>query len=77
MGATGPRIEAAVRAEQGFAESGLAILHAGSMEEAVALARSAAKPGDIVSLSPASASFDATPTSRRGANTISRIVNSL
>ncbi len=61
MGATGPRIEKAVREEPGFAESGLEILHAGSMEEAVALARSAAKPGDIVSLSPASASFDVYP----------------
>ncbi len=61
MGATGPRIEKAVREEPGFAESGLEILHAGSMEEAVALARGAAKPGDIVSLSPASASFDVYP----------------
>lgn len=61
MGATGPRIEKAVREEPGFAESGLEILHAGSMEDAVALARGAAKPGDIVSLSPASASFDVYP----------------
>ena len=61
MGATGPRIEKAVREEPGFAESGLEILHADSMEDAVALARGAAKPGDIVSLSPASASFDIYP----------------
>ncbi|OUN37154.1 UDP-N-acetylmuramoyl-L-alanine--D-glutamate ligase [Faecalibacterium sp. An77] len=61
MGATGPRIEKAVREEPGFAESGLEILHADSMEDAVALARGAAKPGDIVSLSPASASFDVYP----------------
>src|SRR5699024_7031906 len=61
MGATGPRIEQAVRAQPGFAASGLAILHAGSMEDAVALARGAARPGDVVSLSPASASFDAYP----------------
>ena len=77
MGATGPRIEAAVRAEQGFAESGLAILHAGSMEEAVALARSAAKPGDIVSLSPASASFDAYPNFEARGKHYKQIVNSL
>ena len=77
MGATGPRIEAAVRAEPGFAESGLAILHAGSMEEAVALARSAAKPGDIVSLSPASASFDAYPNFEARGRHYKQIVNSL
>ena len=77
MGATGPRIEAAVRAEQGFAESGLAILHAESMEQAVALARSAAKPGDIVSLSPASASFDAYPNFEARGKHYKQIVNSL
>ena len=58
MGATGPRIEAAVRACAGFDESALTILHADSMQHAVELARGAAQPGDVVSLSPASASFD-------------------
>ncbi len=57
-GATGPKIEAAVTAIPGWEESGLRILHAGNMEEAVAIARREAQPGDIVSLSPASASFD-------------------
>ena len=61
MGATGPRIEAAVRACPGFDESALTILHADSMQHAVELARSAAQPGDVVSLSPASASFDLYP----------------
>ena len=61
MGATGPRIEKAVRECDGFAESGLTILHADSMQHAVELARGAAKPGDVVSLSPASASFDLYP----------------
>ena len=56
MGATGPRIEKAVRECDGFADSGLTILHADSMQHAVELARGAAKPGDVVSLSPASAS---------------------
>ena len=77
MGATGPRIEEAVRAEPGFAASGLAILHAGSMEEAVALARAAAKPGDIVSLSPASASFDAYPNFEARGRHYKQVVNSL
>ena len=61
MGATGPRIEAAVRRCAGFDESALTILHADSMQHAVELARSAAQPGDVVSLSPASASFDLYP----------------
>ena len=61
MGATGPRIEAAVRGCAGFDESALTILHADSMQHAVELARGAARPGDVVSLSPASASFDLYP----------------
>ena len=61
MGATGPRIEKAVRECDGFAGSGLTILHADSMQHAVELARGAAKPGDVVSLSPASASVDLYP----------------
>ena len=61
MGATGPRIEKAVREYPDFDESQLTILHADNMQHAVELARSAAKPGDIVSLSPASASFDLYP----------------
>ena len=77
MGATGPRIEAAVRAQPGFAASGLAILHAGSMEEAVALARGAARPGDVVSLSPASASFDAYPNFEARGRHFKQIVNAL
>ena len=61
MGATGPRIEKAVREHPDFDESKLTILHADNMQHAVELARSAAQPGDIVSLSPASASFDLYP----------------
>ena len=37
------------------------ILHADSMKDAVEKARGAARPGDVVSLSPASASFDCYP----------------
>ena len=77
MGATGPRIEEAVRSQPGFAESGLVILHASSMEEAVALARGAAKPGDVVSLSPASASFDVYPNFEVRGRHFKQIVNSL
>ena len=77
MGATGPRIEKAVREAEGFAESGLEILHANTMEEAVALARGAAKPGDIVSLSPASASFDVYPNFEVRGRHFKQIVNGL
>ena len=38
--------------------SGIALLRAGSMEEAVAQSRAQAQPGDVVLLSPACASFD-------------------
>ncbi len=57
-GATGPKIEAAVTEIPGWEKSGLQILHAENLEEAVKLAREKAQSGDIVSLSPASASFD-------------------
>ncbi len=60
-GATAPKIEAAVTSCPGYAESGLRILHARDLADAVAQARDASAPGDIVSLSPACASFDAYP----------------
>ncbi len=77
MGATGPRIEQAVRAEPGFAAAGLRILHAGSMEQAVRLAREAARPGDTVILSPASASFDLYPNFEVRGKHFKELVNAL
>lgn len=77
MGATGPRIEAAVRACPGFDESALTILHADSMQYAVELARGAAQPGDVVSLSPASASFDLYPNFEVRGRDYKNIVNNL
>ena len=61
MGATGPVIEKALRGCPGFTEDAMTILHADSMKDAVEKARAAARPGDVVSLSPASASFDCYP----------------
>lgn len=58
MGATAPAIERALRSHPDFDEARTAVLHAKSMEDAVRLAKEAAQAGDIVSLSPASASFD-------------------
>ena len=77
MGATGPRIETAVRACPGFDESALTILHADSMQHAVELARGAAHPGDVVSLSPASASFDLYPNFEVRGRDYKNIVNNL
>lgn len=77
MGATGPRIEAAVRACPGFDESALTILHADSMQHAVELAHGAAQPGDVVSLSPASASFDLYPNFEVRGRDYKNIVNNL
>ena len=77
MGATGPRIEAAVRGCAGFDESTLTILHADSMQHAVELARGAAQPGDVVSLSPASASFDLYPNFEVRGRDYKNIVNNL
>lgn len=77
MGATGPIIEREVRACPGFAESGLVILHADSMQDAVEQARAAAKPGDIVSLSPASASFDHYPNFEARGREYKEIVHNL
>ena len=61
MGVTAPKIEAAVTSCAGYAQSGLRILHVSSMQEAVEQAKQAAGEGDIVSLSPACASFDLYP----------------
>ena len=77
MGATGPRIEAAVLGCAGFDESALTILHADSMQHAVELARGAAQPGDVVSLSPASASFDLYPNFEVRGRDYKNIVNNL
>ncbi|MBQ2687713.1 MAG: UDP-N-acetylmuramoyl-L-alanine--D-glutamate ligase [Clostridia bacterium] len=57
LGATSPKIEAAVKEAENYNES-LDIYHTNSMEEAVKLASEISIKGDIVSLSPASASFD-------------------
>lgn len=77
MGATGPKIEDAVRALPGFEASGLVILHANSMENAVQKAYAAAQPGDVVSLSPASASFDLYPNFEVRGRHFKQLVNAL
>ena len=58
MGATAGKIEKAVVECPKFDSAELKIHHAEKMKEAVMKARELAVPGDIVTLSPASASFD-------------------
>ncbi len=60
-GATAQKIEDAICADANFAASGLVILRANNMEDAVQMAYETAQSGDIVSLSPACASFDSYP----------------
>ena len=58
LGATSEKIETAVRNSKHYAENNPVIIRVGSMDEAVNAARENAGSGDIVSMSPASASFD-------------------
>ena len=76
-GATADKIEAAVKADPGFAASGLKILRADGMEQAVRLADQEAKAGDIVSLSPACASFDCYPNFEARGRHYKELVNAL
>ena len=60
-----------------FDEAALPIQHADNMQHAVELARAAAKPGDIIILSPASASFDLYPNFEVRGREFKKIVNEL
>ncbi len=57
-GDTAEKIETAVKAYESYSSEKLKIIRVNSMEEAVHTARENAKENDIVTLSPASASFD-------------------
>lgn len=61
MGVTAEKIEKAVKGSDIYNPDRLEIVHVSSMEEAVATAREKAHEGDIVTLSPACASFDMYP----------------
>ncbi len=58
LGKTAPKIEKAVKEHPSYDPNALTIIHVATLEEAVETARKVAKPGDVVTLSPASASFD-------------------
>ncbi|WP_302586895.1 UDP-N-acetylmuramoyl-L-alanine--D-glutamate ligase [uncultured Ruminococcus sp.] len=61
MGVTADKIEKAIRGSQYYQDGAPELVHVSSMEEAVQEARKRAKAGDIVTLSPACASFDLYP----------------
>ena len=58
MGATGPKIEKAILSAEGYSQGNPQIIRVENMEQAVQAAYESSAGGDIVSMSPASASFD-------------------
>ena len=77
MGATADKIEAATKAAKNYSEGNPAIYRVASMEEAVEKAAKLAQDGDIVSMSPASASFDLYPNFEARGNHFKSVVNAL
>ena len=75
MGATADKIEQSVKNAGSYREGSPEIIRVGSMEEAVKAARSHAVSGDIVSLSPACASFDMYPNFEARGNHFKELVN--
>lgn len=76
-GATADKIQDTVVSYAGYSAAMLPIFRAGSLSEAVAKAREVASEGDIVTLSPASASFDCYPNFEARGNDFKAIVNAL
>ncbi len=77
MGATGPKIRQVLEEYAGSDKARPALYAVGSMEEAVALANRLAKEGDIVALSPASASFDLYPNFEKRGDHFKSLVQAL
>lgn len=77
LGATADKIEEAVRAYSNYNEKECRIIRVKTMEEAVEAARKAAVNSDIVTLSPASASFDMYKNFEERGKYYKNIVNAL
>ena len=77
MGVTAQKIEQVVKSDPNYDPEKLPIVHAKTMQEAVNLAKEAAVAGDIVSLSPACASFDMYKDFEARGIDFKNIVNSL
>lgn len=76
-GPTADKIEAAVRAGEGFEESNMRIMRAANLDEAVKIASENAFFGDTVTLSPACASFDAFDNFEQRGRYFKQLVNAL
>jgi UDP-N-acetylmuramoylalanine--D-glutamate ligase len=77
LGATAEKIENAVRSFSGYDENECKIIRVKTLEEAVLAARREAADGDVVSLSPASASFDLYKNFEERGEHFKRIVKAL
>ncbi len=76
-GPTATAIEKAIRECDGFDDCGMNIIHSDNLEQSVKIAHELAKDGDIVTLSPACASFDAYPNFEERGNHFKKLVNEL
>lgn len=77
IGATADKIESAVKNSSEFNTCGINIVRANSMNEAVEMSHKLAVCGDIVSMSPASASFDMYKDFEERGNHFKQLVNEL
>lgn len=77
LGATADKIDTAVNNSADFADCGIKVFRVESMQEAVEVARREAVSGDIVSMSPASASFDLYKNFEERGNHFKKLVNQL
>ena len=77
LGDTAPKIEEVVREAENYDEAAIKIIHVTNMEEAVQAAVENTVAGDIVSLSPASASFGLYKNFEERGNHFKSIVNGL
>ncbi len=77
MGDTGPIIERELLCLSDYDSKKLPLYHANGMENAVALATAAAEKGDVITLSPASASFDCYANFEKRGEHFKEIVNKL
>ncbi len=77
LGDTAPKIEAAVKSADNYNADEIKIINVENMEQAVSAAVENAKQGDIVSLSPASASFGLYKNFEERGNHFKSIVNGL
>ena len=76
LGATADKIEKATESPL-YPESGLKIVRVKTLEEAVLTAQKMAEKGDVVTLSPACASFDLYPNFEARGRHFKRLVNEL